>query len=750
MYVKINKNISLFYLAIFVSLFQNLLYAGDTTVRTPEGRSVPADTPPEMSADDIAWCHWYIQYYYIDNSPNLNAIRIGNASNTYNCHGYAWNLSEGGQQVWIGTIEDPDVETYYWTDGAWSNDGQPSYLSASESEATQAWYNPGDHSVRKIQNSYPRSIEGGRDYVSKWGYFGLYQHAKGHDIYRLKSTTGFDFKKLKTTHSGTLSNYPKTWIGAGGKAHTITGNVTVNTGVTLTISPASVIGVISGTSLIVNGTLTANGSTSSTPITFDFISPNSSTNNGIKFNSGSSGTISYCRILHADRGIYENGVSVNISNSAIKNCTNGLYLYNSSPTIQNNNIHDNTFGIYLVSSSPYLYNNYIKNNSSIGVDCISSSNPKFGNGATQGKNDITGNANGVFCWNNSAPMLGKNSPVDGGINNLVNTSSNVYSFSSSVVYACNNWWGSTTPANFKIYGSGNVVSSPYLLSSVTIPAPPLSKSGGNLYASEVSDIPLLGELDKAYELISKNNLTEARKICLNLVTNYPDYSVSYNALNLLKEIYPASEIAAAKNMYKSLFNKKEKKDLYAMAGLILADMDKENKLKLIDDVIDSYKNESAAELALFDKFICYYFEKEDKQNALAVLKELDELLPLSQGAVEAHRILGDDEYYSIKINREQPLQKTSEQTPIQYALSDNYPNPFNPTTSIEYQIPQEGLVTLRIFDVVGREVATLVNQHNKPGKYNVEFDATNLSSGMYIYQLKANDFISTKKMMLLK
>jgi hypothetical protein len=72
------------------------------------------------------------------------------------------------------------------------------------------------------------------------------------------------------------------------------------------------------------------------------------------------------------------------------------------------------------------------------------------------------------------------------------------------------------------------------------------------------------------------------------------------------------------------------------------------------------------------------------------------------------------------------------------------------TTSIEYQIPQEGLVTLRIFDVAGREVATLVNQHNKPGKYNVEFDATNLSSGMYIYQLKANDFISTKKMMLLK
>jgi hypothetical protein len=79
-------------------------------------------------------------------------------------------------------------------------------------------------------------------------------------------------------------------------------------------------------------------------------------------------------------------------------------------------------------------------------------------------------------------------------------------------------------------------------------------------------------------LIEANNLTEARKICLNLVTNYPDYVVSYNALNLLKETYSANEISSSKNNYKSLFNIKGKKNLYAMAGLLLADIDKENKL----------------------------------------------------------------------------------------------------------------------------------------------------------------------------
>ncbi|MDZ7304874.1 MAG: tetratricopeptide repeat protein, partial [candidate division KSB1 bacterium] len=260
-----NKYIFLLCLTTLVFLFPNLLHAGDTTVWTPEGRPVPADTPPEMSDTDIAWCHWYIQYYYIDNPPYLNAVRIGNASNTYNCHGYAWSLSEGGEQVWIGTDEDPDVEIYYWTDGAWSNDGQPSYLTASESEATHAWYNPGDHSVRKIQNSYPRPIDGARDYVSKWGYFGLYQHQKGHDIYRLKSTTGFDFKKLKTAHSGTLSSYPKTWVGAGGKTHSLSADVYVPSGVTLTVKQNATVNLSRYKVASTGGTIVRQGGTTFNP-----------------------------------------------------------------------------------------------------------------------------------------------------------------------------------------------------------------------------------------------------------------------------------------------------------------------------------------------------------------------------------------------------------------------------------------------------------------------------------------------------
>jgi hypothetical protein len=90
------------------------------------------------------------------------------------------------------------------------------------------------------------------------------------------------------------------------------------------------------------------------------------------------------------------------------------------------------------------------------------------------------------------------------------------------------------------------------------------------------------------------------------------------------------------------------------------------------------------------------------------------------------------------------------QVTFDYTLQQNYPNPFNPTTDISYSIPEAGLVTLRVFNILGQEVATLVNHNMQPGKYIVDFDASQLCSGVYIYQLTAGTYTSSKKMMLLK
>jgi hypothetical protein len=85
-----------------------------------------------------------------------------------------------------------------------------------------------------------------------------------------------------------------------------------------------------------------------------------------------------------------------------------------------------------------------------------------------------------------------------------------------------------------------------------------------------------------------------------------------------------------------------------------------------------------------------------------------------------------------------------------YTLSQNYPNPFNPTTNIKFTIPETGLVTLVVYDMLGREVATLINKEMASGAYDVDFNAANLSSGTYIYTLSSNGSVFSKKMILLK
>ncbi len=97
-------------------------------------------------------------------------------------------------------------------------------------------------------------------------------------------------------------------------------------------------------------------------------------------------------------------------------------------------------------------------------------------------------------------------------------------------------------------------------------------------------------------------------------------------------------------------------------------------------------------------------------------------------------------------------------SPDEFNLSQNYPNPFNPSTKIKFNIPsviasgakQSEMVTLKVYDILGNEIASLVNEEKPAGSYEVDFDGTNLTSGIYFYELKAGSFILTKKMTYLK
>ena len=127
---------------------------------------------------------------------------------------------------------------------------------------------------------------------------------------------------------------------------------------------------------------------------------------------------------------------------------------------------------------------------------------------------------------------------------------------------------------------------------------------------------------------------------------------------------------------------------------------------------------------------------------------LDSLFTILSGdnrikSVEYNRFITYDSITVTSINKESFNVKS-------YYLSDAFPNPFNPTTKIEYRIPQSEFVSIKVYDLLGREIATLINEKKTAGNFEVEFDANDLPSGIYFYQIKSGNYSKTRKMILLK
>ena len=112
------------------------------------------------------------------------------------------------------------------------------------------------------------------------------------------------------------------------------------------------------------------------------------------------------------------------------------------------------------------------------------------------------------------------------------------------------------------------------------------------------------------------------------------------------------------------------------------------------------------------------------------------------GGITANRI--------AKWDKTTGISTISGTTPAVYSLSQNYPNPFNPETTIKFSLPKNSFVTLKIYDIAGREVAALVNQKLNSGTFEYKFDASKLTSGIYLYRISTKEFTETKRMMLLK
>jgi hypothetical protein len=126
--------------------------------------------------------------------------------------------------------------------------------------------------------------------------------------------------------------------------------------------------------------------------------------------------------------------------------------------------------------------------------------------------------------------------------------------------------------------------------------------------------------------------------------------------------------------------------------------------------------------------------------------------PLGRESVQSNRVAAGIGQPSKRTAEEEGTKENTEQY-VNF-LSDNYPNPFNPSTQINYSIKTSGMVTLRVYDILGNEVAELVNERKESGNYSVAFNAVSatdgLPSGIYVYRLTADNYVATKKFILLK
>lgn len=606
-----------------------------------------------------------------------------------------------------------------------------------------------------------------------------------------------------------IGNVPNTFISSGTLTSdtywcgtiNITGNITVPQNITLNISPGTVVNFNNNSSLVISGTLDAMGFQTN-KITLDFISPNTSVQNGIKVNAGGNLNVSNLIIKNAYRGIYVNEASASINGTEIFNCFTGIYLYRTSytlddPYITNNYLHNNAYyssggGIANYYSSPYITGNEIGNNY-IGITASNSSSPLLGYAGVYGNNNIHHNYMGVYAISYSNPFLGRETCTLQGGNNIIenNTSYNMLAQSNCIVLAENNWWGSNPPvANKIVANSGSTIDYfPYLESLPEQQFANLKNSPEeSLYdqnfsvlqsdtgftATENSIVnnfnpawPIFWKLLYARNLIDVKKYNYAQEILKQVITSNSDSSLSHYALDLLWRASRKFDKDSLNTFLDILSKRSGRKNIYAHAQLILAGYDKVNRIQKLDAVIGSYPNTPFAEMAIFQKFLYYFNEQNDLIKAREISNQMDVLFPNSELTKDANSHLeGTGSVPKMAANPDDSEDSenlaSNLSIPTEYQLLGNYPNPFNPSTTISYALPFESEVVVNIFDLTGSIIKSFNLNNQTAGYKTLNWDGKNnsgtaVSSGIYIYSIKAvstegngKSFVKSSKLMLLK
>ncbi|MEK9138092.1 MAG: T9SS type A sorting domain-containing protein, partial [Bacteroidota bacterium] len=440
------------------------------------------------------------------------------------------------------------------------------------------------------------------------------------------------------------------------------------------------------------------------------------------------------------------------------------------------------YGVSCNAASPRLLGNNIQS-FSIGLNCLNQSSPILENGTAGGNNVIKNNDIGVSCDNGSNAVLGLISgsgpPDDGGQNSIFNnTTYNVRLTNGCNVYAHNNWWGAAPPATDKFSQdeTSKLYYEPYL------PTDPngggSSPIGGSLIVErdagispQQGDDPRLDPLGDhpqmklavPHRIRSQytSALTPLRGVIAgaNELVNVKKWAVSELVANALQLR------GANLSPYLTALHGQQPA-LYQMVrnGLVTSLLSERNippARTALEDNIRGYPNSSVECSGLYGKFAVALFSDHDVSAAQDMLTALsnryrssaERNLAAIQIRLEQNRtsaLNGGGQGLTVQnaglMKQDGPI----EEQPLRFSLSQNFPNPFNPTTNIKHSIPEDAFVSLKVYDVLGREVAVLESTQKRAGSYAATFNASTLSSGIYISRLSVvplaqRDLVSTSQ-----
>jgi hypothetical protein len=519
-------------------------------------------------------------------------------------------------------------------------------------------------------------------------------------------------------------------------------NITVPIGVTITLLPGTMLRFANGTQLIVRGRINA--------VQSSFEAQNGATWYGI--------------ILDGHSGLST------LHGCTVKGGTYGLIFEGSwAPEVRYCDIQGNIAGVWIKNYGiPFIEQSFIKATGTAAVLSESYSNGFFvrcklwGTSAAghQSNNSATASYNHLFSGRNiiDANFQYYSILVNGGYPTFYD-GKNAILPRAPYLRQYGNHTGSPKDAQYNFWGGGApsvdqpVNYTPYL---ATIPNP-IGPSGAlSKYNTENEKDNQNDDLAYAWQAYFNKDYNHSKEIAQNVFQTKSETDGSSEALFLwMKSSLREGKLETEENNLSS----------FSKNSSIHASAKYESIRWLAKLAVDKYDFKKAEEYALsipnsslygreilLDLAVEILERWNDIKQATHVLDKLVERYPDKETIDEKESVLNRYSEYIARMSSESytPESLVAKAGDNTMNLFEAYPNPFNPTTTIQYQITQDGFVSMKVYDILGREVATLVNEMKMQGIYKVTFDASKLASGMYIYRLQTNDFVSSRKMMLVK